>query len=247
VDGWCSVEDLTQWAFGHAQVVMANEAHNRLERCIRTRNVGVRMIQAAHQAGVRRLAMEALPWPGDGSAGPIWAIPPGYGGYLGQPDMRRLISTALELGWSLWAYEAVIEVTGHADPAELLTLESSNWRDREQARNLCQVLAAAPEEPLLVWTGGDHARKQPTHGWVTMGCHFPAMSGTDPFVIDQTVTIDFTGRGSQPWVQELLSSLGEPLDTLGGTAGILRDQAPPPLNDWPGVDAVIISTDNGLT
>jgi hypothetical protein len=100
---------------------------------------------------------------------------------------------------------------------------------------------------LLVWTGGDHARKQPTHGWVTMGCHFPAMSGTDPFVIDQTVTIDFTGRGSQPRVQELLSSLGETLDTLGGTAAILRDQAPPPLNDWPGVDAVIISTDNGLT
>jgi hypothetical protein len=30
VDGWCSVEDLTQWAFAHAPVVMANEAHNGL-------------------------------------------------------------------------------------------------------------------------------------------------------------------------------------------------------------------------
>jgi hypothetical protein len=72
------------------------------------------------------------------------------------------------------------------------------------------------------------------------------MSGTNPFVIDQTVTIDFTGR-PEPWVQELLSSLRETLDALGGTAGILRDQAPPPLNSWPGVDAVIISTDNTLT
>jgi hypothetical protein len=246
VDGWCSVEELTQWAFAHAQVVMANEAHNRLERCIRTRNIGVRMIQAAHQAGVRRLAMEALPWPGDGSPGPIRTIPPGYGGYLAQPDMRRLITTALELGWSLWAYEAVIEVTPQAEPAELLTLEFSNRRDHEQARNLCRVLAAAPAEPLLVWTGGGHASKQATHGWVTMGCHFPAMSRTDPFVIDQTVTIDFTGR-PKLWVQELLSSLRETLDALGGTAGILRDQAPPPLSSWPGVDAVIISTDNTLT
>lgn len=246
MDGWCSVEELTQWGFGHAQVVMANEAHNRLERCIRTRNVGVRMIRAAHQAGVRRLAMEALPWPGDGSPGPIRALPQGYGGYLAQPDMRRLITTALELGWSLWAYEAVIEVTAHADPAELLTLEFSNRRDREQARNLCRVLAAAPAEPLLVWSGGGHASKQMTYGWVTMGCHFPAMSRTDPFVIDQTVTIDFTGR-SKPWVQELLANLAETLGALGGTAGILRDQAPPPLNKWPGVDAVIISTDNSLS
>jgi hypothetical protein len=105
------------------------------------------------------------------------------------------------LGWSLWAYEAVIEVTPQANPAELLTLEFSNRRDHEQARNLCRVLAAAPAEPLLVWTGGGHASKQATHGWVT----------------------------------------------LGGTAGILRDQAPPPLNSWPGVDAVIISTENTLT
>jgi hypothetical protein len=160
--------------------------------------------------------------------------------------MRRLITTALERGWSLWAYEALIEVTAHTDPAELLTLEFSNRRDREQARNLCRVLAAAPAEPLLVWSGGGHASKQATHGWVTMGCHFPAMSGTDPFVIDQTVTIDFTGQ-SKPWVQELLTNLGETLGALGGTAGILQDQAPPPLNSWPGVDAVIVSTDNSLT
>ena len=40
-----------------------------------------------------------------------------------------------------------------------------------------------------------------------MGWHFRAMSGTDPFVIDQTVTVAFDSR-SQPWVQELLAALG---------------------------------------
>jgi hypothetical protein len=246
VKGWRSVEELTGYAFAQRPVVMANEAHDRLARCIRTREVGARMVRAAHEAGVRRLAMEALPWPEDGSPGPIRTIPPGWGGYLAQPDMRRLIATALELGWSLWAYEEVIELPARADPAELLTLDASNRRDHEQARNLCRVLAAAPAEPLLVWAGGDHARKEPIHGWVTMGCHFPTLSGVDPFVIDQTVSVDFSGQ-ARPWIKELLATLGETLDAFGGTAGILREEAPPPLNRWAGVDAVIVSTDNKLT
>jgi len=128
------VEDLTQWGFAHAPVVMANEAHSRLTRCIRTREISVRIIQAAHQAGVRRLAMEALPWPAGNSPGPIQAIPPNAEGYLAQPDMRRLIMAALDLCWSLWAYEAVID--RGKNPAELLSREFTNWREREQARNL---------------------------------------------------------------------------------------------------------------
>lgn len=102
MEGWRPVEDLIGWGFAHAPVVMANEAHNGLARCVRTRDVGVRMIRAAHEAGVRRLAMEALPWPAADTPGPIVAIPPipDHGGYLTQPDMRRLITTALELGWS---------------------------------------------------------------------------------------------------------------------------------------------------
>jgi hypothetical protein len=59
MDGWCSVEELTQWGFAHAPVLMANEAHSGPRRCIRTRQVGIRMVRAAHEAGVRRLATEA--------------------------------------------------------------------------------------------------------------------------------------------------------------------------------------------
>jgi hypothetical protein len=243
VEGWRSVEELIGWGFAHAPVVMANEAHNGLARCIRTREMGVRMIRAAHEAGVRRLAMEALPWPAPGTPGPIVAIPPVSGGYLAQPDMRRLITTALELGWSLWAYEA--EPAAGTGQAEMLTMEFTNWREHEQAQNLCQLRAAAPAEPLLVWCGNGHAGKEAVHEWVPMGWHFRAMSGTDPFVIDQTVTVTFQGE-PQPWVQELLAALGETRAAYGGTAGILRDHAPESLNTWSGVDAVIVSTDNTL-
>jgi hypothetical protein len=204
------------------------------------------MIQAAHEAGVRRLAMEALPWPAEGTPGPIHVLPPGHGGYLAQPDMRRLIGTALDLGWSLWAYEAVFDVAADADPAELLTMEFTNWREREQAGNLGRLLEAAPGEPLLVWCGNGHARKQALDDWVPMGWHFRAMSGVNPFVIDQTVSVLFEGQ-SKPWLPPLLASLGETLAAHGGTAGILRDQAPAPLGDRAGVDALIVSTENTFT
>jgi len=245
MDGWCSVEELTKWGFTCSSVVMANEAHSGLSRCIHTREIGVRIVQAAHQAGVRRLAMEALPWPATDSPGPIRDIPAGAQGYLAQLDMRRLMSAALELGWSLWAYEASIEPS--KDPAEHLTLEFTNWREREQAKNLGQLLAAAPGDPLLVWCGNGHARKQAVGEWVPTGFHFAATSAVQQFVIDQTVTVDFTGEGPQPWVRELLTAIGETLTAHHGTAGILCDQAPPPLDGWPGVDAVVVSTENALS
>ena len=245
MDGWCSVEDLTQWGFAHASVVMANEAHSGLARCIRTREVGMRIIRAAHHSGVRQLAMEALPWPADNSPGPIRAIPPDAGGYLAQAEMRRLITTALELGWSPWAYEASIDTS--RDQAELLTSEFTNWREREQAKNLCQLVTADPCEPLLVWCGNGHAGNHADSQWMPMGYHFASMSGTQQFVIDQTVTVDFAGDGPKPWARELLAELSDTLATYGGSVGILRDQAPPPLDCWPGVDAVVISTENTLT
>jgi hypothetical protein len=245
VDGWCSVEELTQFGFTRSPVVMANEAHNRLTRCVRTREVGVRIVQAAHEAGVRRLAMEALPPPGNGPPEPILEIPSRDGGYLAQPDMRRLISTALDLGWSLWAYEASVDF--RKSQAELLSLEFTNWRDREQAENLCQVITAAPGDPLLVWCGNGHAGREARNGWIPMGHHFAATSGIRQFVIDQTVTVDFTGRGPDQWVRDLLAELSGTLAAHGGCAGILREQAPPRLEGLTGVDAVVVSTQNELT
>lgn len=172
MEGWCPVEDLVRWAFAHAPVVMANEAHSGLARCVRTRDVGVRMIQAS--------------------------------------------------------------------------MEFTNWREREQAANLGRLLDAAPGEPLLVWCGNSHASKVEHEEWIPMGWHFRDMSGVNPFVIDQDVTVDF-GREPQPWVRELLASLSDIPAAHGGTAGILRDQATPPLAGWDGVDALVVSTDNEMT
>jgi hypothetical protein len=244
MDGWCAVEELTRYGFTRASVVMANEAHNGLARCIRTRDVGARMIRAAHEAGVRRLAMEALPRSPSQPLGPTTEVPPPAGGYLAQPDMRRLLATALDLGWSLWAYEAVIP--RHEHEADLRSLEFTNRRELEQASNLCQVLDAAPGEPLLVWCGNSHAMKTAASEWIPMGCHFATMSEVDPFVIDQTATVDFPSA-HRSWVPEFLATIADTLAEHGGTAGILSRQAPRPLCNWKGVDALVVSTDNEMT
>jgi hypothetical protein len=46
-------------------------------------------------------------------------------------------------------------------------------------------------------------------------------------------------------VPPLPASLEDILTAYGGTAGILREQAPPPLNTHAG--AVVVSADNALT
>jgi hypothetical protein len=249
VEGWRPVEDIVRWGFRQVPVVMANEFHSGLARCVRTRVIGARMIRAAHEAGVRRLAMEALGWPERDVPGPITTLP--YGGYLAQPEMRAMIGTALDLGWTLWTYEAQFDVTPDTDLAWLRSMEFTNWREREQAANLGRLMDSAPGEPMLVWCGNSHASKHEPSScdddeWIPMGWNFREMSGLDPFVIDQTVTVNFSGR-PPGHAQELLEFLAGTLADLGGTAGILRAQAPPPLDQRTGVDALVVSTDNELT
>jgi hypothetical protein len=136
-----------------------------------------------------------------------------------------MIGTALDLGWTLWAYEAQFDVTPDTDRAWLRSMEFTNWREREQAANLGRLIDSAPGEPMLVWCGNGHASKHDPSGcdddeWIPMGWHFRELSGLDPFVIDQTVTVNFSGR-PPGHAQELLEFLAGTLADLGGTAETL--------------------------
>jgi hypothetical protein len=107
-----------------------------------------------------------------------------------------------------------------AGPIRVLPARAGGYLALPDMRRL---IADAPGEPLLVWYGGGHAAKVPAGEWVTMGCHFPGMSGVEAFVIDQTVTVEWKGR-PQPGIPELLETLSDMLAACGGTAGILREQ-----------------------
>lgn len=59
-DRWLTPEELMQAGLSRSRVVIMNEAHDGLLRCRRTREIGIRVLRAAHEVGVRDLAMEAL-------------------------------------------------------------------------------------------------------------------------------------------------------------------------------------------
>ena len=103
---WRSPEEIVEIGFQRSQVVMMNEAHSELKRCIRTRQIGKRVLPVAHQAGVRHLAMEVLfPWFAE-QCNVARRIPQGDFGYLSQPEMKDVLQAALDLGWTLLPYEA---------------------------------------------------------------------------------------------------------------------------------------------
>jgi hypothetical protein len=193
-------EELLAIGLSRSRVVMMNEAHNGMQRCVRTREIGLRLLPAAHEAGVRHMAMEAL-----------------YGPYLTQPEMQRLVQGAEDLGWRLIPYEVKSRM-------------GTNEREEEQARNLTTALAQLPQDaPLLVWCGNGHLYKEalPSDEWRPMGSQFWKISELEPFAIDQTVTVEFMPGQTGPW-HELARSERWRLDALGGTAGFLAADSPIP-------------------
>lgn len=229
---WRSPEELADIGFSRSPVVMANEAHDGLRRCIRTREIGRRLLPVAHGHGCRHLAMEAL-WEEIAEQANRDRRLPDSSGYLGQPEMRALVEDALALGWTLVAYETTDTRTpflpdGSVDQAIV------NAREVDQARNLA---ARLPQTPLLVWCGNGHLEKESGGDWTPMGMLFRELTGIDFFALDQTWTV-FGQR-------ELGTELTADLEPFGGTAGMLREELPAAFATW-SADALLFSVENAL-
>ena len=209
---WRSPEEIVEIAFQRSPVLMMNEAHSGLQRCVRTRQIGQRILPVAHQAGVRHLAMEALNPAFAEQGNQSRVVPDDEQGYLSQPEMRSFIQAAFDLGWTLVPYEFdrfkwLFEKHGidfsDSDETEryrrwqefqpeLTTLEFTNWREKQQALNLIAALQSLPANTaLLVWCGNNHQAKKAGNGWIPMGYQFQQHSGMNPFVIDQALTVKF--------------------------------------------------------
>lgn len=235
---WRTPEELIELGFARSRVVMMNEAHDGLRRSVRTRRVGKQILPAAHAAGARYIAMEALMPEFAREANATRRLPE-WPGYLAQPEMRELIAAALELGWTLVHYEYDYSL----QPPELkdMSIEGTNWREDQQARNLVAALGALPaDRRLLVWCGNSHLSKCTGDEWVPMGARFRALSGIEAFAIDQLRSIRWDDEDDPEPMYE------RELRELGGTAGFLLEDAPDGFGGH-GEDAYILSTDNELS
>jgi hypothetical protein len=243
-------EDLLRIGFERSAIVIVNECHNGLLRCRRTRAVGRRLLPVAHELGVRHLAMEALYPPYAAEANATRRLPLAGVGYLEQPDMRELITDALALGWGLVPYECDLKLPPGRGQGYFATLEFANWRDAEEARNLVQFLAAAAAETkLLVWCGHSHQRKtaQRYHiggTWIRLGQRLMEL-GVEPFVIDQSVTVEYrSGKSARRGDAKRFRA---ELEALGGTAGFLREEDPERRwRDDRSADAYVLSLLNSM-
>ena len=257
---WHTPEELIDIGFRRSRVVMMNEAHNGLKRCIRTRQIGQRILPTAHTCGVRHLAMEALPPPFAEECNQTRQVPfEKQAGYMAQPEMIEFIQAALQLGWTLISYEAdrrkwfknrsgidvqmsSSELQKHQ--AEMLSVEYTNWREEQQALNLIVSLQSMPAgAPLLVWCGNSHHSKVIEPQWLPMGFQFHQHGSIDPFVIDQTPTVKFDNNEVH---FEFVKQFADELNNLGGTAGFLTENAPAIFGSIPYADAFILSIHNEL-
>jgi hypothetical protein len=223
---------------------MMNEAHDGLRRCIRTRRVGQRVLPAAHQAGVRYLAMEALTPAFAHAANATRTAPAVRDGYLAQPEMRDLIATALDLGWTLVSYEANFDLkTPEWGP---LSREETNWREDQQARNLLGAVAALGEgQQLLVWCGNGHLTKRRVGDWEPMAVRFRELSGIEPFAIDQIQGVEF--GDSRPFAGRWAEAYTVEIEGRDGAAGFLSAEAPEGWRSTATADAFVLAGDNVLS
>ena len=237
---WRTPEELVEIGLSDSRVLMVNEAHDGLKRCIRTRKIGTRMIGPAHAAGVRLLAMEALTPDFAMAANRDRRLEPGSD-YLAQADLRELMHAALAHGWDLIAYDTSIA----GDDYRLLS--AMNDRQERQARNLAAALGRLPRsDKLMVWCGWSHhykgSARRPEGTLEFMGSRFQRTSRTVPFCIDQCAGMLWKNRAVRSWYARRHRRV---LEHLGGTAGYLVRA---PLGPVPGraVDAVIRSIHNEL-
>ncbi len=245
-----SPEELVGVGFQRSRIVIVNECHDGDRQCPRTRTIGRRILPVAHEAGVRLLAMEALFEAFASEANATRRVPEVRAGYLGHDDMCALIGDALALGWDLLAYECDFSLWKDGDTR---SAEFANWRGAEEARDLADFLAMAPQDSkLLVWCGNSHQRKTPQTypgvppgSWIRLGQRLRELSEIDPLVIDQSVTVEYRWRRS-PRGQDAKRYAAE-LRALGGTGGFLREEDPD--ERWRcdlSADAWLLSLDNGM-
>ena len=167
-----SAEEYILKQFENHQIIMFNEAHDRVQ----TRAFFLSMLPALKKAGATCLAMEALDQKGN-----LKTLDGTTGYYTCEPVMGQIIREALRLNFKLIAYEDVD-----------MGIHSSNQIDSIQAKNIFQNIATETGiEKTVVLAGYGHISEVGFDlSTKFMAMWFKQMTKIDPLTVSQTDFIE---------------------------------------------------------
>jgi hypothetical protein len=151
------------------RVIMFNESYNKPVH----RAFILSMLGDFYRRGFRYLAMEML---NNRSNRELTKLTQESGFYTAEPLAGEMVRTALDLGFTLVAYEDT-----------LATNHSATERDSIQAANIYKVIQQDTTARILVYAGyGSIAEKNSwDSSYVPMAMAFKRISGIDPLTVDQ--------------------------------------------------------------
>lgn len=149
------------------QIVILNEAHHYASH----RTFATSLLKGLYENGYRYLGLEAI---GDDSIN-VRKFPTTKSGfYTSEPQFGSFIKTALDLGFTLFKYEAV---------------QGENGKDREikQADNIYKFMQENKNGKYIIYCGYGHAYEGKDPYWEkTMAGRLSDLTKINPFTIDQT-------------------------------------------------------------
>lgn len=169
-----------------SKVVMINEAHDKPQHRAFTASL---LDELFHQ-GFHYLAMETLNGRKNVYLRKLNIL---TGHYTCEPVAGELVRKALELGFTLLAYE---------DTAAYR--HTPNEREYEQAKNIDAVLKRDTAAKILVYAGYEHIEEGArSDSSIPMAAYFKIISGIDPLTIDQTEMTENSTTSYGAWVYDL--------------------------------------------
>lgn len=154
------------------KVIMINEAHHQPYHRVFT----TRVLKILYDKGFRYFGAETLTqWDTLLNERKYPNQTSGY--YTKEPLYANLIRTALEIGYTVFAYETTNFIKDSA---------GINFREIDQAKNIKKILDKDSSAKILIHCGYDHIVESDYPGWgKAMAGRFIEYTGINPFTIDQ--------------------------------------------------------------
>lgn len=172
-----AVESIIERA-GKEQIVMVNEAHHKPAHRVFTR----RLLKGLYAQGFRYFGLETLSncayLPKEfcddqlNERGYPYNSPI-TGTYVTEPQMGNLIRDAIEVGFTIFAYE-----------------KFGKDREQRQAHYIAKLLEKDPTAKILIQCGWYHLLEAPNNGKTWMATHLQQLTGIDPFTIYQDILVE---------------------------------------------------------